>query len=196
MNKALFLDRDGVMNRMVKYPSGWDSPQQPQDVRLVADIEKVISWANANSVLVIEVSNQPGVAKGKMSQETSDAIEEKIHSFLEEKAAIIDKTYICFHHPEAIVPELKKVCDCRKPKPGLLLQAAAEFKLDLENCVLLGDKGTDIETGKSTDCTTIIYIHTEDTTDKVEAATQAKADYTIKRISEVVPIINNLFRSI
>jgi|SRR3990167_1287410 len=196
MNKALFLDRDGVMNRMVKYPSSWDSPQQPRDARLVKGIEKIISWANANGVLVLEISNQPGVAKGKMSRDTADAIEEKIHSLLKEKASIINKTYICLHHPEAIIPELKKVCVCRKPKPGLLLQAAAEFKLDLKNCVLLGDKATDIEAGKSIDCTTIMFIHHEDTKYKVKAAKLVKADYTIKSISEAVPILTNFFRSI
>src|SRR3989344_4427661 len=192
MNKALFLDRDGVMNRMVKYPSSWDSPQQPRDARLVKGIEKIISWANANGVLVLEISNQPCVAKGKMSRDTADAIEEKIHSLLKEKASIINKTYICLHHPEAIIPELKKVCVCRKPKPGLLLQAAAEFKLDLKNCVLLGDKATDIEAGTSIGCTSIIFIHDEDTKDKVEVAQQVKADYNALSMKEVLKIVTYL----
>jgi len=192
MNRALFLDRDGVINRMVKYNYGWDSPQKPRDARLVAGIEKVISWANANGILVLEVSNQPGVAKGKMSRETSEAIEEKIHSLVKEKAAVIDKTYICPHHPEAIVPKLQKVCDCRKPKPGLFIQAAAEFKLDLKNCVLLGDKATDIEAGTSIGCTSIIFIHDEDTKDKVEVAQQVKADYNALSMKEVLKIVTYL----
>src|SRR3989344_302286 len=118
MIRALFLDRDGVISRMVKYGYGWDSPQKPEDVRLVKDIEKVISWANRNNILVVKVSNQPGVAKGKMDQKTADSIEGQIHKLLEEKNAFIDKSYICPHHPDAVIPELKKNCDCRKQQPG------------------------------------------------------------------------------
>lgn len=195
MKKALFLDRDGVINRMVKYKSGWDSPQKPQDVKLVNGIEKVISWANKNGILVIEVSNQPGVAKGKMDQKTSDDIEKRIQQLLKEKGSVIDWVYICPHHPEAIIPKLKKICDCRKPKPGLLLKAARELEIDLKKSLVIGDKDSDVEAAKSVACKTIIFIHNEDTENKIEESKKAKADYKISNISEATIIVEKIFKS-
>ena len=194
MKEALFLDRDGVVNRMVKYDYGWDSPQKLQDVRLVKDIEKIISWANQNKIPVIEVSNQPGVAKGKMDQKTSDAIEAKIHNLLKENGSIFNKTYICPHHPEAVISELRVICDCRKPKPGLLIKAAGELSIDLKKSLILGDKENDVLAGKSAGCKTIIFIHNEDEDDKVASAKKVRADYSISEMPEALPILTEVFK--
>lgn len=196
MKKALFLDRDGVINRMVKYAHGWDSPQGPEDVELVDGIEKIIGWANEYNIPLIEVSNQPGVAKGKMDQKTSDAIEEKIHRLLKEKGSVIDKTYICPHHPEAVIPELRVICDCRKPKPGLLIKAAGELSIDLKKSLILGDKENDVLAGKSAGCKTIIFIHNKDEDDKVASAKKGRADYSISEMSEALPILTEIFKSV
>jgi D-glycero-D-manno-heptose 1,7-bisphosphate phosphatase len=195
MQGALFLDRDGIINRMVLYEGGWDSPQDPQDVVLVDDIEKVISWANKKGIVVIEISNQPGVAKGKMDQKTSDAIEERIHRLLGDGGAFIDKVYICPHHPQALVPGLKAVCNCRKPKPGLLIKAAEDLKIDLGISVFLGDKASDVEAGRNAGCKTIIFIHTQDDDDKLEEAKRAKADYRLFEIKEAIPILEKILKS-
>lgn len=195
MQRALFLDRDGVINRMVKYNNGWDSPQSPEDVNLVDGVEKVIAWANKKGIPVIEVSNQPGVAKGKMDQKTSDAINKRIYRLLGDRGAFIDKVYICPHHPEAVVPQLKAVCDCRKPKPGLLIKAAKELKIDLGKSVFLGDKAKDVEAGRSAGCKTIIFIHARDTGDKVNEAKRAKADYRLFEIKEAIPIVETMLKS-
>lgn len=194
LNAALLLDRDGVINRMVKYPDGWDSPQKPQDVKLVGGIEKVILWANKRKIPVIEISNQPGVAKGKMSREVSDAIEEKVHKYLNQKGVFIDKVYICPHHPEAVVAKLKKACNCRKPKLGLLLKAVREMKLDLRKSVIIGDKASDVEAGSSVGCKTIIFVHSEDTKNKVEKSKKSKADFNILDISKATSAIEKCFK--
>jgi histidinol-phosphate phosphatase family protein len=194
MKEALFLDRDGVVNRMVKYEYGWDSPQRLQDVKLVKGIEKVISWANQNKIPVIEVSNQPGVAKGKMTQDVSDVIEERVHRLLGEKESQINKTYICPHHPDAVIPELKIICDCRKPKPGLLIKAAGELSIDLKKSLILGDKENDVLAGKSAGCKTIIFVHNEDEDDKVADAKKVRADYSISEMSEALPILTEVFK--
>ena len=193
--RALFLDRDGIIDHMVLYGYGWDSPQKPEDVKLVIGIAKIISWANKNNILTIEVSNQPGVAKGKMTQKTSDAIEERVHQLLRGKRAIIDNVYICPHHPEAVIPELKKMCDCRKPKPGLLFRAAKELKIDLTNSIMLGDKAGDVEAGKKAGCKTIIYLHKKDSVNKVEEAINAKADYKVTKMQDVMQILKKYFKS-
>jgi len=195
MQRALFLDRDGVINRMVLYEDGWDSPQNTQDVALVDDIEKVISWANKKGIGVIEVSNQPGVAKGKMDQKTADAIGKRVHRLLRDSGAFIDKVYICPHHPEAVVPELKAVCDCRKPKPGLLIKAAEELQIDLGKSVFLGDKASDVEAGRKAGCKTIIFIHAEDSDGKVEEAKKVKADYRLFEIRKAIPIVEKMLKS-
>lgn len=196
MQRALFLDRDGVINRMVLYEDGWDSPQNPQDVALVKDIEKVISWANKKGIVVIEVSNQPGVAKGKMDQKTSDAIEKRVHRLLRDRGAFVDKLYICPHHPEAVISHLKAVCSCRKPKPGLLIKAAKELKIDLGKSIFLGDGASDVEAGRNAGCKTIIFVHAQDSHDKLQEAKRAKADYSLIEIKEAIPIVEKMFKPV
>ena len=164
---ALFLDRDGVINRMAEYEYGWDSPQRAEDVVLVPGIVEVIRWANNRSVPVIEISNQPGVAKGKLSQSESRAIQRKVEYLLGQKGVRLDKVYVCPHHPNGAVPKLTRECNCRKPMPGLLLRAAEEMGLDLEKSVFLGDKETDVLAGKAARCITIIFVHDEDDPEKV-----------------------------
>ena len=183
----IFIDRDGVMIHIVKYDYGWDSAQKPEDVELIDGVEKVIGWSNKNDIPVVEISNQPGVAKGKMTQETSDAIEKKTHELLAEKGVKVDKVYICQHHP--IVCD----CSCRKPKPGLLLQAAKELNIDLEKSIFLGDKKSDVDVGKLVDCKTIIFLHNEDLPEKVKEAEKAEADYKVRSMKKVLKILKSFF---
>lgn len=179
---------------MVKYGHDWDSPQKPQDVKLVNDIEKVISWANQNKILVVEVSNQPVVAKGKMDQKTSDAIKEKVHQLLKEKGAVVDKTYICLHHPSAIIPRLRKKCNCRKPKPGLILEASKELGINLRESIFLGDKASDVEAAKSAGVKSLMYLHNEDEPNKNEEARHAEADFKITSMIEILQILKTYFK--
>lgn len=190
---ALFLDRDGVINHMANYSGSWDSPQKPEDVKLMDGIEKVLKWANKQKITVVEVSNQPGVAKGKMQKETSDAIESRVHELLKEHSIHIDQIYTCPHHPKGVVPELTMDCNCRKPKPGLLLQAAKELKIDLARSVILGDKSFDVEAGKMAGTKTIIFLHHEDELQKVEEAKKATADYKVNSLDQTIPILEKLF---
>lgn len=195
MNKeAFFIDRDGVINRMVPNETeGFDSPQRPEEVLLVEGITEVIKWANQCNISVVEISNQSGVAKGKMDMATLESIEKRVHDLLQQSGVRIDHVYRCLHHPRGIVPELTKECDCRKPKPGLLLQAARELGIDLSRSVFLGDNASDVEAGKNAGCKTIIYLHGEDIPHKVEKARMSDADYKISAIKEVIPILNEVF---
>lgn len=192
-NVSLFIDRDGVINKLVEYGDDFDSPRTQNDVTLVDGISKIIKWANDSGILVVEISNQPGVAKGKMSKKTSDAIEQRVHKLLEARDAMFDKSYICPHHPEGVVPELSIECDCRKPKPGLLEKAAKELNIDLKKSIFLVDKATDVEAGRAVECKTIIFLHKDDMSEKVRAAEKANADYKVKKLEEVIPIIKEVF---
>lgn len=194
MGGALFLDRDGVINQMVFYNElgQYDSPQNLEDVKLVDGITEVISWANKHKILVIEVSNQPGVAKGKMSQDLSDAIEDKVHELLRTRNAKIIASYICPHHPGGIIPELTVDCQCRKPKSGLISRASLELAIDLIQSVVIGDSATDMEAGKSVGCKTILLLSPENSPEKVQSAREAASDYTIHSLDKVIPILEQI----
>ncbi len=192
MKGALFVDRDGVINKMVHYSHGWDSPQCPEDVQLVTGITAVISWANKRAIPVIEISNQPGVAKGKLSKTTAERIEARIHELLEN--AHTDAVYLCPHHPQATIPALKVVCDCRKPNPGLLLRASTDLNISLNKSIFLGDKATDIKAGQKADTKTILYVHTDDESEKIEALTSATPNYRVNDMNEVVSILSSFFK--
>lgn len=195
MTIALFLDRDGVINRMIKYEYGWDSPQTPQDVKLVKGIIDTIRWVNKRKILAVEISNQPSIAKGKMPPKTSGAIENKVHQLLKRSGVHIDKAYICQHHPQGVVSELTKNCHCRKPKPGLVLRAAKDLKIDLTKSLLLGDKASDVEAGKAAGCKTILFLHQKDVPEKVREAKKIQADFKVISLDKVLPILEDFWQT-
>jgi D-glycero-D-manno-heptose 1,7-bisphosphate phosphatase len=119
MRKAVFLDRDGVINEMVPSPEGPDSPRSVNEFRLVPGAGNAIRSLNDLGLPVVVVSNQPGIAKGKLCPDDLDAMTELMRHQLGETLAVIDGLYYCLHHPDAVNAEYRVVCDCRKPKPGL-----------------------------------------------------------------------------
>ena len=157
MTDAVFLDRDGVINRLAFFPELGiiDSPLNPSQFRLIPGAAEAIRNFNSSGLKVIVVSNQPAIAKGKMSEELFDKIRLKMKTLLEKKGAGVDAEYYCFHHPNAKRHKFKMVCDCRKPKPGLLLQAKQDFGLDPSKCYMIGDGLTDIKAGHAVGCKTI-----------------------------------------
>lgn len=189
-NRALFLDRDGVICHLVKYSRWFDSPQRIEDVRLVDGIENVIKAAKDKSFKVIEISNQPGVAKGKQTQKLSDAIEERVHKLLQAIDADVDEAYICNHHPQGVVTEFAIECDCRKPKPGLLIRAAKEHNIDLPSSIFYGDKASDVQASHAAGCKSIILLQDEDIPEKVLGAKKAHADFKVNTHQEAVKIIS------
>ena len=158
MIEAVLLDRDGVINEMVYFPDFGiiDSPLNPSQFKLVSGAAEAIGNFNRLGFKVIVVSNQPGIAKGKMSVELFEAVRLKMKSLLEENGAHVDGEYYCFHHPEAEKSEFKVECDCRKPKSGLILKAAKDFELDLSGCYMVGDGLTDIKAGSAVGCRSIL----------------------------------------
>lgn len=193
--RAVFIDRDGVINKMIFQREGFfDSPQSVEQVKLTEGIAELISWLNKENIPVVEISNQPGFALGKMDFEKLESIEKEIHSLLNIQDARIDKTYRCFHHPNSKIEHLKKECDCRKPKPGLLLQAASEMDLDLEKSVILGDNSTDMEAGKKVGCKTVLFFHTNDVAHKVEANKSYPSEFRVHSHKETLPLLIQLFK--
>lgn len=156
-HRAIFLDRDGVINRMVYNPEFGlvDSPQNTDQFQLLPSVPEAIRLINEMGFLAVVVSNQPGIAKGKYTPTILEAVTEKMHRQLAEGGARLDAVYYCLHHPDAVLEEYRVVCDCRKPKPGLLQKAATELGINLLASYTIGDGLTDVLAGKAVGCTTI-----------------------------------------
>lgn len=152
--KAIFLDRDGVINKYVGFLRNID------EFELLEGVSEAIKRINDSGYLAIVVTNQPVIARGEVTYEELTEIHHKMETLLGQDGAYLDAIYYCPHHPhkgyEGEVPELKIECECRKPKPGMLLQAAKDFNIDLEKSWMVGDSDTDIEAGKNAGCQTFL----------------------------------------
>ncbi|MFC1918938.1 D-glycero-alpha-D-manno-heptose-1,7-bisphosphate 7-phosphatase [Chloroflexota bacterium] len=156
--KAVFLDRDGVINELIYYEEHGiiDSPFTVEQFRLIPGICETIKQLKEQGFRIVVISNQPGIAKRKISEETFKNIQNKMKEELAKKEAFLDGEYYCFHHPNSLVEELNIKCECRKPEPGLLLQAAQDMNIDLSQSWIIGDGLTDILAGKKAGCKTIL----------------------------------------
>lgn len=152
--KAIFLDRDGTINRYVGFLRDID------EFELIKDVADAIRLINASGYLAIVCTNQPVIARGEVTVEQLETIHNKMETLLGNEGAYLDKIYYCPHHPdkgfEGEIESLKFDCDCRKPKPGMLLQAANDFNIDLEHSWMIGDGERDIRAGKNAGCKTVL----------------------------------------
>ena len=158
MTDAVFLDRDGVINQLALFPDFGliDSPLNPQQFKLMPDAAEAIKTFNRLGLKVVVVSNQPAIAKGKMSMELFEEIRQKMKRSLAKNGAHLDGEYYCFHHPEAKRVEYKVKCNCRKPQPGLILKAAKELDVKTSKSYMIGDGLTDIKAGQAVGCKSIL----------------------------------------
>jgi len=191
MNRAVFLDRDGVINEIVHFPEFGvlDSPLNPKQFRLLPYAAEAIRVLNHLGFKVIVVSNQPSIAKGKMTAEAFERIRLKMRKELEKKGAHIDAEYYCFHHPLARDSRHRVDCDCRKPKPGLLLRAAKDLELDLSNCYMIGDSLIDIKAGKTVGCRSFLVGYFKCDLCKLMENEGVKPDLIISNALEASKII-------
>ena len=145
--KAIFLDRDGTINKYVGFLRNID------DFELIEGVAEAIKLINQSGYLAIVVTNQPVIARGEVIWEELNEIHKKMATLMGKEGAYVDGIYICPHHPdkgfEGERPEYKIGCDCRKPKPGLLLQAAKDFNIDLSESYMIGDSHRDVEAGEN-----------------------------------------------
>lgn len=152
--KAIFLDRDGTINKYVGFL------KNIEEFELLEGVSDAIKMINASGYLAIVVTNQPVIARGEVTYDQLDEIHNKMETLLGLEGAYIDGLYFCPHHPhkgyEGEVSELKFDCDCRKPKPGMLLRAAHDFNIDLSQSFMVGDGENDILAGKAAGCKTVL----------------------------------------
>ncbi len=155
--RAVFLDRDGVINALVYHQDAGviDAPFTRSQFKLLPRVPKAIRLMNDLGLSVAVVSNQPGIAKGHLKPEMLKAFERMMLSRIRAEGARIDRVYYCLHHPEAKVPKLRKRCRCRKPEIGMLEQAAADLRVLLDECYMIGDGIPDLLAGSRAGCRTI-----------------------------------------
>lgn len=148
MNKAIFWDRDGVLNHTQEQRADGKknvSPQKFENFKLIDGIAEILTAIKEKGYLNIVATKQPDIARSKMSWEELN----KMHDFLKAKVPAIDAIYVCPHDD-------KDNCNCRKPKPGLLLDAAKDYHLDLTQCFMVGDSQNDIDAGRNAGTKTIL----------------------------------------
>ncbi|MCX4327773.1 MAG: HAD-IIIA family hydrolase [Lachnospiraceae bacterium] len=171
--RAVFLDRDGTINKYIGFLKSID------DFELIDGVAEAIRIINEKGYLAIVVTNQPVIARGELSLEELYKIHNKMETLLGNKGAYLDAIYFCPHHTDKgfsrEIPELKIKCGCRKPKPGMLLKAADDFNINLNESWMAGDSKTDVIAGKAAGCKTVL-IGTE----------EFEQDITVKSLYEFV----------
>lgn len=175
--RAIFMDRDGTINRHVGFLSDIDQ------FELLEGAAEAIRRVNEMGYLAVVVTNQPVIARGEATTDELKEIHNKMETLLGQKGAYVDAIFYCPHHPdrgyEGEIVELKTDCDCRKPKPGLILQAAETYHIDLKNSWMIGDSGSDVLAGKAAGCKTVGLGETGDSVPDFRCVTLTEAIETI-----------------
>ena len=146
-SKAIFLDRDGVINKEVGYLSS------PDKFDFIEGTIEALKTLNQKGFLLIIITNQAGIARGYYSLENLSNIHKKMNDILQQNEIILDGIYYCPHHPD-----YTGSCDCRKPKPGMILKAKDKFNIDMKNSFMVGDTLNDIKTGLNANCKTVLVL--------------------------------------
>lgn len=196
MVKAAFYDRDGIIMKMVyDLEQGLiETAKKPSQIAFVPGIAELLKHTTSLGYKNIIISNQAGLGIKKISPKNFNAVREEMAGRLNKQGAVIDAQYYCFHHPFASIAKYKKRCDCRKPEPGLLLQAAKEHDIDLGKSWMIGDSVYDVLAGNAAGCRTILLAflyESEYLRILEEKLNGTKPDYLIRELKEAIGIISN-----
>ena len=192
--RAVFLDRDGVLNDLE-----YDKEEGRIGGPLSADRLKVFPYAGESvrrikelGFMVILVSNQPGVAKQQFTRSELEKMKMKVRNELARRGGSLDAEYYCLHHPDARVKRYRLDCKCRKPKPGLLLQAASENDLDISNSFFVGDALVDVKAGKAAGCKTILLGHPTTFLSSLVEKEKAAPDFILPSLKQVPVLLQSI----
>jgi len=151
MNRAVFLDRDGVINEEPPH-----NAHRLDQLKLVSRSVDAVRLLNLNKFIVVVVTNQGGIAHGHFREEDTKIFNKAIEDLMAKENAYFDAVYYCPHHSEAEIERYRIDCECRKPRPGMLIRAQREFNIDFKQSFIVGDRLTDVEAGKRVGCKTIM----------------------------------------
>ena len=183
VNKAIFLDRDGVINKLVfnKLLNEFEPPHNIKELILFDWTLGCLKRFQENEYLLFIVSNQPDYAKGKTSLENLFSVHIELNRIFELNKLYFKEYYYCYHHPEGIIPEYSIKCDCRKPSNKNVLDAINKYSIDVKNSWFIGDRESDIICGKNSGLKTI-FINENKIINKL-------ADFNVENLKEAAVII-------
>ena len=189
--RAVFLDRDGVINRLVLIPATgeYEAPLTPADLEFLPGVLDGLRALQSAGFLLFLVSNQPNFAKGKSTLADLNAIHQKLIVGLAEANLAFAESYYCFHHPRGVGNRYSRVCECRKPSPYFIFQAKAAFDVDLGRSWMIGDRLTDIECGRQAGTRTILIAG-----DAPHATHATQPDYAATGLAAAAHLILKLGR--
>ncbi len=190
--RAIFLDRDNTIIENDGYLG------DPSKVKLLQGAATAIAAMRRIGFRIIVVSNQSGVARGMFDEAAVEAVNQEMCKHLREQAgAHIDASYYCPYHPDAVIAEYKIDHDWRKPKPGMLKQAAEDFGLDLSQCWMIGDQPRDIAAGASAGCRTILLRDPDHpASDADPTGTEVSPNFIVKTLADAARILAREGRSL
>lgn len=149
---AVFIDRDGTLTEEVGYVN------HPSRLKLLPRSAGAVRRLNEAGIAAVMVTNQAGVARGYFSEDVMEAVHQRLVEQLKDAGAYLDGLYVCPHHPTEGAPPFRADCDCRKPKPGLILRAADDLDLDLGRSSMVGDKASDLVAAKRVGARSILVL--------------------------------------
>lgn len=199
--KAVFVDRDGTLNEMVydETHGMLSSPRRAEQVQLTPHAAGFLRGVKEAGYWIVLVTNQPAIAKGNMSDRDLAEVNEQLAVLLRKNGAGWDDARICPHHPDGgATPrqEYVRKCDCRKPAPGLLLQAARDQHIDLSASWMVGDGLVDVQAGRAAGCKTILVTNLRmDQVEKFFKLDHAEPDYVARDLSAALNIIRDHLRA-
>jgi D-glycero-D-manno-heptose 1,7-bisphosphate phosphatase len=179
------------LNEMVYYPDPGvvDSPFTPKQFELVEGIGSALRDMKAAGYKLVLVSNQPSIAKKHLTMATFKKIQTKMHRLLAAEGVKLDGEYYCFHHPQAKIARYRVVCECRKPKPGMLLQAAEDLDLDLRSSFMIGDGLYDVGAGRAAGCKTILVANLSAMLSRKMDELDLHPDFIARNVTEAADIV-------
>lgn len=173
---GVFFDRDGTINTEVDYLS------RPEDLQLIPDAAKAIREANRLGVKVFVITNQSGIARGLLTENDLVRVHKRLEQLLARHDARLDGIYYCPHHPDYGEPQYRKTCNCRKPKTGMLKQAARKFGVDLKASYVVGDRCVDMMAGERAGCGTVLVLTGYGATEQEECVSSARVNHVAPNI--------------
>jgi len=197
LRRAVFLGRDGVINRWAHSSdlAPGDSPANPDEFELLPGAGEAIAALNALRLPVVVVSNQPGIASGRLTTAVLDAINEKMRAELAKTGARTGGVLYCRHDPAGRIKAYRMECECRKPKPGMLFRAARERNLNLSQSFLVGNSAEDILAGHAAGVMTFLVSSGVSSAYRGLSRWQAQPDCIVADLGEAVRAIDQLLGS-
>jgi len=195
ISRAVFVDRDGVLNDLVydEEEGRVGSPFAAKELRVFPYVPGVVKTIREElGFKVIVISNQPGVAKGQFTYSEFEKMNEKVRKVLAKAGTSFDGEYYCLHHPNALVSKYRCQCECRKPRPGMIVRAAKDKAIDLESSYFIGDALVDIKAGRRAGCKTILVGHLTTFLSRMIAQEDATPDYMLPSLKDAPELLAEL----